>query len=242
MPPAPCPGAVPHHGRPGPLLSSLRYDTDAYEHALRESAAPGAYRLGAAQGAAHCEACIAPDARVARGGSGAVALCKGRAVVDVESDLRNITRPLSRSPACLHRLGEGGCDPDPSTARACGGGQGTRALRVEDTRLSNPPCTLRGTGWNRWEWLCQDPQSTALLPFDVPIDTSILMKDNHRPHLPAPLDPGAALPPRVREPPEAGAPVWMPRELRLPADQMPTPHWRTCAELSAARGGCVQAA
>ena len=23
----------------------------------------------------------------------------------------------------------------------------------EDTRLSNPPCNLRGTGWNRWEWL-----------------------------------------------------------------------------------------
>ena len=29
---------------------------------------------------------------------------------------------------------------------------------AEETRQSNPPCNLRGTGWNRWEWLCKNPQ------------------------------------------------------------------------------------
>ena len=45
-------------------------------------------------------------------------------------------------------------------------------LTTEDTRLSNPPNTLRGTGWNRWEWLCQDPQERVLVPFDYEISTA----------------------------------------------------------------------
>ena len=56
----------------------------------------------------------------------------------------------------------------------------------EDTRLSNPPCTLRGTGWNRWEWLCQDPQE-ELRPFDFNISNRIAAKDAHRPCIPIPI-------------------------------------------------------
>ena len=33
-------------------------------------------------------------------------------------------------------------------------------------RLFNPPCTLRATGWNRWEYLFHDPQETFEQPFD----------------------------------------------------------------------------
>lgn len=33
-------------------------------------------------------------------------------------------------------------------------------------RLYNPPCTLRGTGWNRWEPLPHQPQLTYEQPFD----------------------------------------------------------------------------
>ena len=55
-------------------------------------------------------------------------------------------------------------------------------LTSEDTRLSNPPCALRGTGWNRWEWLCQDPQGTCSSEFDYLVDTRNVVRDNHRPH------------------------------------------------------------
>ena len=39
-------------------------------------------------------------------------------------------------------------------------------IPAEDTRLSNPSCNLRGTGWNRWEWLCLNPQDRVEIPFD----------------------------------------------------------------------------
>jgi hypothetical protein len=33
-------------------------------------------------------------------------------------------------------------------------------------RLHNPPCTLRTTGWNRWQPLFHNPQETFEQPFD----------------------------------------------------------------------------
>ena len=57
----------------------------------------------------------------------------------------------------------------------------------EDTRLSNPINNLRGTGWNRWEWLCLNPQERVLMPFDHAINR-IVVKDNHRPCVPTPID------------------------------------------------------
>lgn len=59
----------------------------------------------------------------------------------------------------------------------------------EDTRLSNPPCTLRGTGINRWEWLCEDPQERAIERFDrIPVNYRMLAKDNHVPCIELPMD------------------------------------------------------
>ena len=57
-------------------------------------------------------------------------------------------------------------------------------IPAEETRTSNPPCNLRGTGWNRWEWLCLDPQERVEIPFDYNIDNRIVVKDNHRPCIP----------------------------------------------------------
>ena len=67
-------------------------------------------------------------------------------------------------------------------------------LETEDTRLSNPSANLRGTGWNRWEWLCQDPQDKVHIPFDYFINTGIVERDNHRPCIPTPLDQTIGLP------------------------------------------------
>ena len=73
-------------------------------------------------------------------------------------------------------------------------------LQQEDTRLSNPACNLRGTGWNRWEWLCHDPQERVLMPFDYHINTNILERDNHRPCVPEPMDQTMSLPVPNNEP------------------------------------------
>jgi hypothetical protein len=83
-----------------------------------------------------------------------------------------------------------GCQP---TAKLCVDNTqvmnfGDNGLWSEDTRLSNPACTLRGTGWNRWEWLPKDPQERCIEEFDYQIDSKIVSKDNHRPCLPMPID------------------------------------------------------
>jgi hypothetical protein len=53
---------------------------------------------------------------------------------------------------------------------------------------------LRGHGWNRWEWLCHDPQENVSRPFEWNVSNRILVKDNHRPCIPKPLDPTPVLP------------------------------------------------
>ena len=65
---------------------------------------------------------------------------------------------------------------------------------VENTRISNPSCNLRGTGWNRWEWLCENPQERVLMPFDTNISNRLVVKDNHRPVIPKLIDQNPILP------------------------------------------------
>lgn len=56
---------------------------------------------------------------------------------------------------------------------------------TEDTRLSNPPSTLRGTGINRFAPLCFNPQEKILFPGDYHVPTRLVFRDNHRPCIPS---------------------------------------------------------
>jgi len=72
-------------------------------------------------------------------------------------------------------------------------------IPAEDTRLSNPPCNLRGTGINRWEYLDRNPQEFFEVPrsggiFAPTVNTRTILKDNHRPCIPNPVDQTEALP------------------------------------------------
>jgi hypothetical protein len=49
-------------------------------------------------------------------------------------------------------------------------------------RLNNPPCTLRGTGWNRWQALPHQPQLTFETPFDHFIPSKLLDKERCKTH------------------------------------------------------------
>lgn len=188
-----------------PALNRLRYDAGAYACEVKQSVGPGHYVLAAL--APHCDACLPGDPRAQPGMGLSGATCRagggagGVPWIDVESDLHNLPRRATRA-ACGGGGGEAAGPYHPEQGRrlasACGAGAvlpDCAGLPVEDTRLNNPPCTLRGTGWNRWEWLCQDPQDTALLPFDVGVDTALVAKDNHRPALPCPISAAPLLPP-----------------------------------------------
>ena len=114
-------------------------------------------------------------------------------LIDVDSELMNLTRSASNCPSKKYV-------PDGSQ---CGKVNKEEQLQhgkdcfftVEDTRISNPACNLRGTGWNRFEWLCLDPQDRVLIPFDYNISNRIVVKDNHRPCIPTPIDVNLSLPP-----------------------------------------------
>uniref|UniRef100_A0A6C0DA17 Uncharacterized protein n=1 Tax=viral metagenome TaxID=1070528 RepID=A0A6C0DA17_9ZZZZ len=49
-------------------------------------------------------------------------------------------------------------------------------------RLTNPPCTLRATGWNRWEALPHQPQLVFETPFDFFIPSRDIDKEKKKTH------------------------------------------------------------
>ena len=72
---------------------------------------------------------------------------------------------------------------------------------------------MRGTGFDRWEYLCFNPQEKATIPFDYNVSNRILVKDNHRPCVPKPIDPKSGYPP------ESGNPMC---EKTMPVCSVPT--------------------
>lgn len=131
--------------------------------------------------------------------------------VDIESELLNLNRRASNCPSNKYMPK---CDPDACSNQGeiCGAGvieeckDSKNPLRnpwnrpgdnnlvnfencffpTEDTRLNNPSTNLRGTGWNRFDPLCKDPQAQISFPGEFMTPTRIIVKDNHRPSIVAP--------------------------------------------------------
>lgn len=177
-------------------FNRLNYDTCSYKQVLEESIGPGEYQLATPH--VSCEPCFNKDPRFRLQQNG-VSLNTRMNMIDTDSELLNITRDAS---SCSKKkfnpeFNNAGNIQNPSDMlhlTEC------EHLTTEDTRLSNPPNTLRGTGWNRWEWLCQDPQERVLVPFDYEISTRNNCRDNHRPLIPTPKDPSDSLPTPSDEP------------------------------------------
>ena len=219
-----------------PALSSLRNDPTAYKADINSSVGPGQYVLSPV--VPSCRPCLNVDPRIAAQRVGD-SLCQAQSIVDTESDLMNLSRRATRDPSGLYR-GDGS---DPIVCGKPGGSTMPYpicdGIPTVDTRLVNPPCTLRGTGINRFEWLCRDPQEHALMPFDACIDTSIVTKDAHRPFIARPLDPTMALPPGKHDAPSTGAPQWIPKLNGVgPVNEPPLMLYRSCQEVDRISNGC----
>jgi hypothetical protein len=67
---------------------------------------------------------------------------------------------------------------------------------TDHTRISNPICTARGVGINRFQPLCFNPQDESrwLHPSDIGINYRMVVKDNHVPCIPKLIDPTPLLP------------------------------------------------
>jgi hypothetical protein len=165
-------------------FSRLNYDDCTYKHTVRESIGPGDYVLGTPR--VDCDGCFFPSPNVIMNHFGG-AVC-GKDLIDVDSELMGIRRKASNCPSDKFLpTDKPMCTPQFN--KEC------HELTSEETRMSNPACTLRGTGWNRWEWLCKNPQDKALMPFDFLINNRLVVKDNHRPCVVDPMDQSEGLPP-----------------------------------------------
>ena len=177
-------------------FNKLNYDTCSYKQALSESVGPCEYQLG--MPFISCEDCFSKDPQLILQRMGA-SVAKNVPMVDVDSELLNINRKLSNcsSNEFIPKFDKNGeIDNTIESVHFKDCNIPTR----ENKRLSNPPATLRGTGWNRWEWLCENPQTRSLIPFDYNINNRLVTKDNHRPLIPRPIDQSVFLPPQNNNP------------------------------------------
>jgi hypothetical protein len=134
-------------------------------------------------------------------------------MIDVDSELMGLKRTASKCPKS--DFPECKMSQLKTTERS-------QFMSPEDTKISNPPCTLRGTGWNRWEWLCEDPQKYALVPFLTMISDKTLAKDNHRPMIPDVYDKTNVISEDMS---------CMINSKELSGEETPFVHWRSCAEI-----------
>jgi hypothetical protein len=181
--------------------ASSKYDVCSYKYQLAQEIGPGMYQLMRPDN--QSVPILPKDPRYIAQSSG-VSVSKNTALIDIDSELIGLSRNLTRCPDrqympnnnasfnCGAQTGKirNGCQP---FEKVCV--DNTEILKFadnglwsEDTKLSNPPSTLRGTGWSRFEWLPADPQERVLHEFDYEINTKLLSKDNHRPCLPKPID------------------------------------------------------
>ena len=94
--------------------------------------------------------------------------------VNVESEIQGYTRPSAREVVNQHEPNRNMVSVDKFK---------DERFYVGVTRLDNSGCTLRGTGFNRWDWVPLNPQKNVMIPFDCMVDTKQLAKDSHRPSI-----------------------------------------------------------
>lgn len=201
-------------------FNRLNWDNCTYKQDLKQSIGTADYILGTPR--VECRACFSTDpamrmSSVPRISTG-ISTCLTTPLIDVDSELKLITRKASNCPTDKYL---------PSEKPFCklSNFPDCQSLPREDTRLSNPPCTLRCSGWNRWEWLCKNPQENSLVPFDFNINNRIIAKDNHRPCLQEPINQSAALPLHNQD---DSVVAYDTSSCMRPSSDIPSTHWRSC--------------
>lgn len=112
-----------------------------------------------------------PSIRLQRSGA---SWLEGQWKTDIESDLFNINR-------LGNRVKNNAIQYNPLTNRVNQSAMVDApdvTLGVTYQKLYNPPCTLRATGWNRFETLPHNPQDNFETPFDFLIPSRTQSKDN----------------------------------------------------------------
>jgi len=222
-------------------FNRLNYDTGTYTQNINQSVGPGVYKLQ--EPSISCNQCYPypPTVRLQKQGN---SIDKSRFLVDIDSELLGLHKKYSKDPSKNYVP----CCPENvcTSGEICGQGvigqckdrkKGERSMDnnlrhwpdcfipEESTRISNPSCNLRGTGWNRWEWLCTDPQERIEMPFDYNISNRLIVKDNHRACIPNPIDVDPSLPLGGQMPCDSTKST-----CGVPTNP-PSVHWRPCNQI-----------
>ena len=199
-------------------FANLSYDPCAYNKSLEESLAVGKYLLDKDATIPSLNAFpTSPYVRLDKSG---VATCTTMPMIDVDSRLMGLDRIASKCPSSQFDDCKAAPLPDWSDD----------FLSPEETKMSNPPCTLRGTGWNRWEWLCTDPQEKAIMGFETNIQNKLVVRDNHRPCVPTPISQEDVHPENSHDECYTDLNVAHMYD-HGESEQPPLMHWRKCCEI-----------
>lgn len=200
-------------------FSKLSYDNCAYEKSLTESMNVGHYMLNTPYNDCKNKNCYNENPSVINNNTG-VAVSKHYPLIDVNSELLGLNMKHSECPS-KRKIDNSYAINNP--LNTC-----SSFVNAEDTLLSNPPCTLRGTGWNRFDFLHENPQDKALMPFERNIQNRLIVKDNHKPCLPNPIN-------NDINPKSDNLCYTDVHNMKTPKysekKEMPFIHWRSCEEI-----------
>ena len=192
-------------------FNHLIYDTGAYAADLRQSTAPLNWVLDPTY-ANSCQSCFVGD--VGYIGKNGVSINTDRSLIDIESNLKLLNYRNTHNPALKYIPECAGQSSYSNNGYPCGGGispeiSNQSSLPTSDkyhynecgtftdyTRITNPSCTLRGTGVNRFQPMCLNFQDVNRWqnPAEVGISYRMVAKDNHHPRIPVPMNQANSLP------------------------------------------------
>jgi hypothetical protein len=161
-----------------------KFDDGEYKHYIKETTGPLLYQLDPNK-YYNCQECRPEQPGYI--GSG-VSISKKNTLVDVENELKGITRRQTRDPKGKYLPCKKN-DKNLFNLPSCN-------ILTDETRMTNPACNLRGTGVSQHVFyeLCQDPQAVIEHPGRILINDKQMAKDNHKPVLPKPVDPNPVFP------------------------------------------------
>lgn len=192
----------------GGSFENLIYDQGTYCVDLKQSTAP-LKRMLDPTFANNCTSCRPAD--IGYIGKQGASVTHQMPLIDVESDMKLLTYRNTRDPMKKYRPCCPYCKNPSSEGYPCGGGvvacQECRgkmyhfpacSISTDYPRVTNPPCNLRGTGVNRFQPLCLDPQDLNRweVPGEVGINYRMVALDNHVPCVPKLMNQNAVLPPK----------------------------------------------
>jgi len=162
-----------------PNDTRIKYDDGSYQEELKRTIFPGTYYLNSPYNDCNqCDQFIPNDPHIRFQAYGNNS-CSMKKAIDDNSELSGLNYKNSKCNKDAYSPNSyisSGCVIKSSIdTRKCN-------TPTESCRLSNPPCTLKETGINRFDPLCWNPQDKALESFDrIGINYRMVAKDNHIP-------------------------------------------------------------